>query len=55
MAWIWTDEVARLLVVAGAMSEERAGELIARPIALRSDSGPNSDAEEEPDPLRRAA
>jgi hypothetical protein len=35
MPWYWTDDLARMLLTAGRISEDEAARLIAQPVAIR--------------------
>ncbi len=47
MPWYWTDEVAPVLIAKGIIDEDAAAQLIALPVALRSDRDNVDDAAQE--------
>jgi hypothetical protein len=47
MPWYWTDEVAPVLIAKGSIDEDAAAQLIALPVALRSDRDKVDDAAQE--------
>jgi hypothetical protein len=47
MPWYWTDEVAPVLIAKGSIDEDAAAQLIALPVALRSDRDNVDDAAQE--------
>lgn len=47
MPWYWTDEVAPVLVAKGSIDESVAADLIAMPVAHRSDHDTIEDAANE--------
>jgi hypothetical protein len=47
MPWYWTDEVAPVLIAKGSIDEDVAAQLIALPVALRSDRDNVDDAAQE--------